>query len=632
MSRTVVLDGRRLARADVVAIARHGATVQLDETALLRVRATADFLAAQLEKGEPLYGVTTGFGSNAEKLLSHRRQRPASLSGADADEPLVAELQRKLIESHAVCIGTPLPADVVRAMMAIRINTLMQGHSGVREVTLRQLCACLAADVLPVIPAQGSVGASGDLAPLSHLALMLLGRGEATLRGERMPAAEALASIGLPPLVLSFKEGLALNNGTTLMLAIGVLALDDMARLIRTADVNAAVAMEAFCARSAALDPRAHAARPHPGQIATAANLRAMLDGSGLIDQPYHRPPRFSTWTPQSWPDGHASTHNFDVRWRWVAPAEREGREAFYERNLPFRGGKRAQPQDSYSLRCTPQVHGAVKDACANAARTFEIELNAVTDNPLIFTEDESVVSAGNFHGMPLALALAQLKTALPVLASIAERRIAKFTDAANSEGLPPFLIANPEGTDSGLMIVQYTAAALVNALATRAHPAAVYSVPTSANTEDHVSMGATDALDLMAMLRDAEQVLAIELLTVTQSLELRQRMFAAALELADDTERLAGKIDRPHGLGDEAEQAFASELSGFADDLRAAASAAPAVVAASVLQLVREAGIAFLEYDRVLVDDLAAAAALVRSGEVAARAESSLGVPLQTF
>jgi histidine ammonia-lyase len=632
MSHAIVLDGRSLSRADVVAIARHGATVQLDETALRRVRATADFLAAQLEQGEPLYGVTTGFGSNAERLLGNDRQRPASLSGAGDDEPLVAELQRKLIESHAVCVGEPLPADVVRAMMAIRINTLMQGHSGVREATLRQLCACLCADLLPVIPAQGSVGASGDLAPLSHLALVLLGRGEAVLRGERMPAREALASIDLPPLVLSYKEGLALNNGTTLMLAIGVLALADMERLVRTADVNAAVAMESFCARSAALDARVHAARPHPGQVATAANLRALLEGSGLIDQPYHRPPRFHAWTPDSWPDGAASRHNFDVRWRWVAPAERAGREAFYARYLPFRGGKRAQPQDSYSLRCTPQVHGAVKDACANAARTFEIELNAVTDNPLIFTEDESVVSAGNFHGMPLALALAQLKSALPVLASIAERRIAKLTDAANSEGLPPFLIANPEGTDSGLMIVQYTAAALVNALATRAHPAAVYSVPTSANTEDHVSMGATDALDLMAMLRDAEQVLAIELMTVAQALEFRQRMFAAAAELVADPQRLAGKIDRPHGLAADAGRVFDAELDDFRADLAQAGSSQPGAAARAVLALVREAGIAFLEYDRVMVGDLAIAAALVRSGQVAASAEATLGAPLRTF
>ncbi len=627
----VVLDGHSLARADVVAVARQGARVVLDADALGGVREAARFLEAQLARGEPLYGVTTGFGSNAEKLLSASRQRPARLSGALENESLVAELQRKLIESHAVCVGEPLPADVVRAMMAIRINTLMQGHSGIRECTLGQLCDCLNADLLPVIPAQGSVGASGDLAPLSHLALMLLGRGEAILRGERMPASEGLAAIGLQPLVLSFKEGLALNNGTTLMLAVGVLALADIERQLKTADVTAALAMEAFCARSAALDARVHAARPHPGQIATADNLRRLLAGSSLIDQPYHRPPRFHPWTPDSWPDGNDSVENFDLRWRWVPLSERAGKEAFFERNLPFRGGKRAQPQDSYSLRCTPQVHGAVKDAAANAARAFEIELNSVTDNPLIFPEDESVISAGNFHGMPLALALAHLKSALPVLASIAERRIAKLTDPATSDGLPPFLIANPEGTDSGLMIVQYTAAALVNALATRAHPAAVYSVPTSANAEDHVSMGANDALDLLAMLRDVEQVLAIELIVTCQALEYRQRTLLTAAALAADPQRLATKVDRPQNLSAEGERKFADELAGLARDLHAQTGAHAGAAAEAVLSAVRAAGIAYLDYDRVLTEDLAAAAALVRDGVPVVRAEATLAAPLAT-
>ena len=446
---TVVLDGHRLTREQVLAVARHGATVELAAAALERVAAAAAFLEEQLQRGEPLYGITTGFGSNAERLLSQSRQRPAALSGALPDETLLAELQRKLIESHAVCVGDPLPDDVVRAMMVIRINTLLQGHSGVRTVTLEQLCRCLNADLLPVVPAPGSVGASGDLAPLSHLALMLLGRGPARLRGAAVAAADGLAAIGLAPLTLASKEGLALNNGTTLMLAAGVLALADVERQLKSADITAALAMEAFCARSAALDARVHQARPHPGQVATADNLRRLLAGSGLIDQPYHRPPRFHPWTPDSWPEGPASPHNFDLRWRWLPLPERAGREAFYERELPFRGGKRAQPQDSYSLRCVPQVHGAVREAAAQAARVFAIELNAVTDNPLVFPDEGAVVSAGNFHGMPLALALAQLKAALPVLASIAERRIAKLTDPANSDGLPPFLIANPEGTDS---------------------------------------------------------------------------------------------------------------------------------------------------------------------------------------
>ncbi|MCK9489016.1 MAG: aromatic amino acid lyase [Xanthomonadales bacterium] len=625
----IMLDGHHLDRSQVVAVARHGAAVELAADALARVEAAAAFLDELLAQGEPLYGITTGFGSNAERLLSQNRQRPESLSGALPDETLVAELQRKLIESHAVCVGEPLPDDVVRAMMVIRINTLLQGHSGVRQATLGQLCQCLNQDLLPVIPAQGSVGASGDLAPLSHLALMLLGRGPARLRGEPVTSAEGLAAIGLAPLVLSSKEGLALNNGTTLMLAVGVLALADIERQLKSADITAALAMEAFCARSAALDERVHQARPHPGQVASADNLRRLLAGSGFIDQPYHRPPRFHPWTADSWPEGAGSRHNFDLRWRWLPLPERVGREAFYQRQLPFRGGKRAQPQDSYSLRCVPQVHGAVKDAAAHAARVFAIELNAVTDNPLVFPDEGSVVSAGNFHGMPLALALAQLKSALPVLASIAERRIAKLTDPANSDGLPPFLIANPEGTDSGLMIVQYTAAALVNALATRSHAAAVYSIPTSANTEDHVSMGATDALDLLAMLRDVDQVLALELLVASQALELRQRMLAAAAELAADNSRLAAKIERPQRLSPQAEDCFAEELAVLAEDLRSqkAVHAAPAM--AAVLAAVRAAGIDFLDYDRVLIPDLEAAVGLIRAGTVVAEAEACLQAPL---
>ncbi len=626
---TIVLNGHRLSADQVLAVARHGAMVELDAQALARVGAAAAFLDEQLARGEPLYGITTGFGSNAERLLSQSRQRPAHLSGALPEETLMAELQRKLIESHAVCVGEPLPDDVVRAMMVIRINTLLQGHSGVRTVTLTQLCRCLNEDLLPVIPAQGSVGASGDLAPLSHLALTLLGKGQARLRGEPLTATEGLAAIGLAPLVLSSKEGLALNNGTTLMLAVGVLALADIQRQLKSADITAALAMEAFCARSAALDARVHQARPHPGQVATADNLRRLLAGSDLIDQPYHRPPRFHPWTPDSWPEGASSRRNFDLRWRWLPLPERVGREAFYERELPFRGGKRAQPQDSYSLRCVPQVHGAVREAAAQAGRVFAIELNAVTDNPLVFPDEGAVVSAGNFHGMPLALALAQLKTALPVLASIAERRIAKLTDPANSDGLPPFLIANPEGTDSGLMIVQYTAAALVNGLATRSHAAAVYSIPTSANAEDHVSMGATDALDLLAMLRDVDQVLAIELLVTTQALELRQQMLAAAAELAGDDERLATRIDRPQRLTPEAEACFSRELAILAGDLRGREDAHAARPGSAVLAAVRAAGIGFLEYDRVLTGDLAAAVRLIREGAVVAEAEACLEAPL---
>ena len=494
------LSGAGLTRAQLIAVARGGAGVEIEAAALARVAKAADFLGRQLSRGEPIYGVTTGFGSNADRLLGDKRLRPERLVD---DRPLVAELQRNLIISHAVCVGPPLPEEVSRAMLLIRINTLLGGHSGIRPGTVERLAELLNLGLIPAVPEKGSVGASGDLAPLSHLALPLLGLGEVWVNGVCQPAGPALAAAGLEPLELSFKEGLALNNGTALMLALGVLAIDDCERLVATADLTAAVTLEAFCGRSAALDERVHALRPHPGQVTTAARMRDLVADSGLVDIPYHRVPRFVSWTPGAWPAGDPRT--FDLRWDYVPLSERAGRDAYYQQNLPFRGGKKFQPQDAYSLRCIPQVHGAVRDTLRHVSAVLEVELNSVTDNPLIFPgeqdQDGDVLSAGNFHGMPLALALASLKSALPVLASIAERRLNKLVDPATNDGLPPFLIGNEDGTDSGMMIVQYSAASLVNDLAARAQPAAVYSVPTSANAEDHVSMGANDAQTIRAFM-----------------------------------------------------------------------------------------------------------------------------------
>ncbi len=355
--------------------------------------------------------------------------------------------------------------------------------------------------------------------------------------GLRVPAAEALARAGLEPLILSFKEGLALNNGTGQMLASAILAVGRLQDLTKQADINAALALEAFCGRSAAFDPRVHQLRPHPGQIAAAANVRKLIDGSRLVDIAYHRVPRFQSWHSQSWTHADGDPRTFDVRWDYVPKSERGARSRYYQRHLPFRGGKKVQPQDAYSLRCVPQVHGAVKDTLERVREIVEIELNSVTDNPLIFPEAENgedcVVSAGNFHGMPIALALTQLKCCIPVLASISERRLAKLVDPATNDGLPPFLIGNEDGTDSGHMIVQYTAAALVNELATKAHPATVYSLPTSANAEDHVSMGATEGRHVLEMLGDLEKVLGLELLVGTQALEFRLQILAASYNLA---------------------------------------------------------------------------------------------------
>ena len=571
MTAPITLDGNSLIRDHVAAIAR-GARIALDEAQLAKVQRTADFLAAQVKRGEPIYGVTTGFGSNADKLLGAHRLRD-ELPGGNPDKPegtLLEELQHNLITTHAVCVGKPFAPEVVRAMLVIRINTLMRGHSGIRVETLKALTAMLNAGIVPVVPEKGSVGASGDLAPLSHLAIVLLGGGEAFYQGERLPGAEALKRAGLAPIRLSFKEGLALNNGTAQMLATAALALDELEHLLELADLAAAMTLDAFAGRSGALRPEVHALRPHPGQVEAAAHVRELLAGSTLVDIPYHLVPRFKSWSAEAWTDPSDQALTFDIGWDWVPANQRHGREAFYARFLPFKGGKKHQPQDAYCLRCMPQVHGAVRDAWAQACRVIDVELNAVTDNPLIFPDaedaqfiEEQVISAGHFHGMPLALAMSYVKAAIPVLASISERRLNKLVDPATNDGLPAFLTGNEDGTDSGFMIVQYTAAALVNDLATRAHPASVYSVPTSANAEDHVSMGANEARHVLEMMEDLSYVLALELYTAAQALDFRQAMLNAACRLAakGDWQALAGKVSNAPREGHAHHAQFVEEV-----------------------------------------------------------------------
>ena len=626
---TIRLDGSHLTRVDVVAIARGGAKVELDPAQLERVQRAADFIADKVRCGEPIYGVTTGFGSNADKLLGAHRARD-ELPGGNPDprdETLPEELQHNLIITHAVCVGEPLPADVVRAMLVIRINTLMRGHSGIRVGTLKALAAMLNGGIVPVVPAKGSVGASGDLAPLSHLAIVLLGGGEAFYGGERMPGSEALKRAGLQPVKLSFKEGLALNNGTAQMLATSVLALDELEYLLGVADLATAMTLDAFAGRSGALREEVHALRPHPGQAAAAKHVRELLAGSTLIDIPYHLVPRFRTWTAQAWTAPEDQALSFDIRWEWVPADRRHGREAFYQRFLPFKGGKKHQPQDAYCLRCMPQVHGAVRDAWAQACRVIDIELNAVTDNPLIFPDndnaqhiEEQVISAGHFHGMPLALVMSYVKAAIPVLASISERRLNKLVDPATNDGLPAFLTGNEDGTDSGFMIVQYTAAALVNDLATRAHPASVYSIPTSANAEDHVSMGANEARQVLDMTRDLSDVLALELYTAAQALDYRNDMLDAARRLAakGGWQALAAKIDNPPPVADARRPQFESELQTLAAQLADADEFRPGGAVAAAHGRLRQA-IAFMHRDRAMQHDVAEACRLVRERAFAA-------------
>jgi histidine ammonia-lyase len=374
-----------------------------------------------------------------------------------------------------------------------------------------------------------------------------------------------------------------------------------------------------------------HALRPHPGQVRVAANLRSLLSGSTLADAPYHLVPCFRPWRVDSWVDPAASPA-FDLGWDWVPPAQRHGREKFYERVLPFRGGKKHQPQDAYSLRCVPQVHGAVRDAIEQAKRVFDVELNAVTDNPLVFPDllgagelEDQVVSAGHFHGMPLALALSYLKAAIPVLASISERRLNKLVDPATNDGLPGFLIGNEDGTESGFMIVQYTAAAIVNDLATRAHPASVYSIPTSANAEDHVSMGANEGRHVLAMADDLGKVLALELYTAAQALDYRREMLGAAQQLARTGHPGVLRSKVCNVVADADSATLDAELEALRVQLAEAAEFGPGPVVAAAHARLRK-DIAYMPRDRAMDRDIARAVDLVERGEVLAAARGAMG------
>lgn len=447
------LSGRDLTIDHVIEVARGRRTVELDAGAAERMRASRAVIERLVADGATVYGVTTGFGD-----LADVRIEPSQ----------TAELQRNLVRSHAAGVGPPLPDDVVRAMLVLRANALAVGLSGVRVEIVDLLVAMLNAGIHPVVPSRGSLGASGDLAPLAHIALVLIGEGEATVDGEALGGRAALARAGVAPVTLEAKEGLGLLNGTQLMAGIGALGHHDALRLALTADVIGAMSLDAMLGTASAFAEELVAARPHPGQVAAARHLRELLAGSEI-----------------------GASH-----------AESDHRV-----------------QDAYSLRCMPQVHGAARDVLAELERVLRVELNAATDNPLVFPSGD-VVSGGNFHGEPLALALDYATLAVAELASISERRTARLVDAHLS-GLPPFLAERP-GVESGLMIAHYTAAALVNELQTLAHPSSVDTIPTSANQEDHVSMGATSALHLREAIDRAEHVLAIEALCAAQGIDFR--------------------------------------------------------------------------------------------------------------
>ena len=476
----IVLDGKGLTFEEVVAVAygRPGAPrVALADDARGAIERCAKAVDVLIDRGEIAYGITTGFGAFKDKIIS-------------TDE--VNLLQRNIVLSHAVGVGKPFDIPTVRAIMLIRANTLARGYSGIRVETLELILEFLNRGIHPIIPEKGILGASGDLAPLAHFACVLIGEGAAEHRGEVSEAEEALERAGLEPIVLAAKEGLALTNGTTVMTAVGILETWRARRLAELADISGALTMEALNGTLRAFDDRLHQLRPHPRQIECARHMRKVLEGSDFL-----------------------------------------------------RGNDPSNVQDAYTLRCIPQVHGACRDAVAYAEWLLDLELNAVTDNPLIFIKDDGeigpnseidVISGGNFHGEPLALAFDYLAIALAELGNISERRTMRLTDEASNEHTLPAFLTEDGGLNSGFMIVQYTAAALCTENKILSHPASVDTIPSSANVEDHVSMGATAALKLRQVAENLEQIISIELFCAAQGIDLRLRRVGKELKLGVGT------------------------------------------------------------------------------------------------
>ncbi len=454
----VLIDGDTLKLEEISQIAHGQALVELAPDAARRVEEARALVDRIANGDEPAYGINTGFGTLAEVRIDKKDLR---------------ELQRNLILSHAAGVGQPLPIPEARALLLLRCNVLAKGYSGIRPQTLGLAIEMLNRGVVPVVPERGSVGASGDLAPLAHLALVFIGEGEAFFEGQRLPGKEALAKAGLAPVVLEAKEGLALVNGTQAMCAVGSLVQLRSERLADLADLAGAMTLEGLLGSHKPFIPEIHEVRPHVGQRAVAAHLRRLLEGSELVESHAHC----------------------------------------------------SKVQDPYSLRCMPQVHGAARDGIAFSRRMLEVEVNAATDNPLVFTREGRIVSGGNFHGQPISLGLDVLAIGLTHLASISERRMEQLVNPSLS-GLPPFL-TQKSGLNSGFMIAQVTSAALVAESRILAHPASVDSIPSSAGREDHVSMGMTAALKVRQVAEHLASCLAIEILAAAQALDFRKPLKA---------------------------------------------------------------------------------------------------------
>jgi histidine ammonia-lyase len=495
----IILDGESLTFGQVYAVAYgkpNEPRVELSEKAKAKINLSADAVQKLLERGEIAYGITTGFGAFKDKIISPEETR---------------QLQRNILLSHAVGVGKPFAAPTTRAIMLIRANTLARGYSGIRLETVELLLECINRGIHPLIPEKGSLGASGDLAPLAHMACVLIGEGEAEFAGEILSGKAALEKANLKPVILAAKEGLALTNGTTVMTAVGLLETRKAKKLASIADISGCLSLEALNGTTRAFDERIHALRPHPRQIICAANLREILEDSEFV-------------------------------------------RAIDSTNV----------QDAYTLRCMPQVHGACLDAIDYAEWVVNLELNAVTDNPLIFIKEEEtrrkgdeendesdnfssssieVISGGNFHGEPLALSMDYLAIALTELGNISERRIMKLTDESSNAHVLPAFLTEDGGLNSGFMIVQYTAAALCNENKVLSHPASADTIPSSANVEDHVSMGVTSVLKLRRIVENLEQILALELFCAAQGVDFRKKVIGAEKNLGKGTQKIYNLI-----------------------------------------------------------------------------------------
>lgn len=449
----VFIDGNNLTLDEFIQATRSRVEVQLTQDAIKRVKDSRALVDNYVEGNKVVYGITTGFGKFSDVVIT-------------GDE--TKELQRNLIVSHACGVGEPLPEDIVRGIMLLRVNALAKGFSGIRLSTLNTLIEMLNKGVHPIIPEKGSLGASGDLAPLSHMVLVMLGEGEAIFKGVKMPGKEAMEKANIETIELTSKEGLALINGTQVMTSIGAHTIYDTMILSKIADIAASLTIEALNGIIDAYDIRVHNVRPHAGQINTSKNLLKLLENSLMVS--------------------------------------RQGE---------------IRVQDAYSLRCIPQIHGGSKDCFNYVKEKVEIEMNSATDNPLIFTEEGEVISGGNFHGQPMALAFDFLGIGLSELANISERRLERLVNPSLSNGLPGFLIQKG-GLNSGFMIVQYSAAALVSENKVLAHPASVDSIPSSANQEDHVSMGTIASRKAREIMENVRKVLSMEILAACQGIDLR--------------------------------------------------------------------------------------------------------------